>query len=215
MLRCKSEIENKCTTIETGISELHINMHAAQPFAIDVLSHFHHANPDIRINMIHAVETKWPTDIIINACIAEPKDSGIRIIYKEDIVVAVPRILNPVYEAPITIDYINENELIGLSKKNAMGIIEEHYCSHFNLNLKHSIICDNPSVMKNLLINGTGLAFVPSKTWLFQNNPALNLVPFEIPNWVRYITISTPSESGNINHVKKFISCLEERIKTL
>lgn len=218
MLSCEDEILSACRELKTGVHELKIKMDAAQPFVIDVISRFHHEHPDVRIQMVHDENIDGMAGIIISAFAERPKTTDCShspIIFEENLLVAVPRILNPVCESPITLDYLLENELIGLSKKYSLGIIEEYYCKLYNLNLNHSITCDNPSVMRNLLINGTGLAFVPSKTWMLQSNPALNLIPFEIPNWMRYILIQPTGYSSSKDISDSFMKYLSDGLSKL
>ena len=215
MLSYETEIVNTCKDFEAGKSELRIKMCAAQPFVMDVVSSFHQEFPNIQIRMIQDEKLEGEPDVIIDASLEKPFKKQGAIVYKEEIVVAVPRIINPVNESYITIEYLSENELIGLSKKYPLGEIEEYYCSHYALNLKHPIICDNPSVLRNLLINGMGIAFVPSKTWILQNNPSLSLVPFEIPDWIRYITAETTGYRNNSTVPEQFLQYLGDRFSRL
>ncbi len=199
MLFLEKEIIRIASNAKNSASELKIMARAAHPFIVSVVSKFHHDYPDVSIIFLHDASGFDSPDIIADATAVDPEvgmptEVGSYIgqndiIYKEDIVVAVPRILRPVCSSPFTLEDLLEYELIGLSSSYALGTIEEYYSMFYGLNLHHSIICDNSSVMRNLLMNGTGVAFVPSKTWLWQNNPALNLIPFEVGKWVRYVRI--------------------------
>ncbi len=214
------EIESTSKDIKSGSSELKIRAEAAQPLVVDAISLFKQKYPETAIRMIHEEECFDRPDIIIEASTSINESEYFQstnemIVFKEDLLVAIPRILNPVAESPVTLDYILDNELIGLSKKYALGNIEEYYCSRFNLNLRHSIICDNPSILLNLLMNGSGIAFVPSVSWLFKDNPAIKLVPFEIPGWSRYIKIHATEYRASNDAKFKFMEVMNSRIERL
>lgn len=214
------EVESACKDIKSGSEELKIRAEAAQPLLVDAISLFRQKYPHVAIRLIHEEECFDRPDIVIEASTSIDESnlfssSNELIVFKEDLLVAIPRILNPVVDSPVTLDYILENELIGLSKKYALGNIEEYYCSRFNLKLKHSIICDNPSILLNLLMNGSGIAFVPSVSWLFKENPAINLIPFEIPGWTRYIRIRVTNYRETNDAKYKFMEVMYSRIEKL
>lgn len=205
MLSLEDDILSSCNGEKNKKAELRIDTSIAQPLLIEVLSHFTHDYPNVRIKLITDEEKEGKPDIALSSYINEGniqtgKDSAITL--KEELVVAVPRILMPVYKGPITMDYLLENQLIGLNDSNPLCQVENYYIDKYNLNIKHTIICDNPSIMTKLLINGTGIAFVPSKSWLLQNNPSLNLIPLEYSNWSYYITIRATDYRNN-NEIKQ------------
>lgn len=195
--------------------ELKILTRAAYPFLVDVISNFHHDWPNVNIVFLHDKTANEYPDILVDASVFNPqigivKNKDREIIYEENIVLAVPRILKPICPNPFSLEELMEYELIGLNKNYALGEIEDYYINYYNLDLHHSITCDNSFVMRNFLMNGTGVAFVPSKTWLWQKNVALSLVPFEIGNWTRYVRIK-PTHYREYN--KKVADIFMEYIK--
>lgn len=222
MLFLENEILEKFKENKKDTFELKILASAAYPFLVDVISNFHHNYPNINIVFLNDKTANEYPDIIVDASIFNPQ-IGIpkeniekEIIYKENIVLAVPRILKPICPSPFTLEELLEYELIGLNKNYSLGAIEEYYINYYNLKLHHSITCDNSFVMRNLLMNGTGVAFVPSKTWLWQKNIAINLVPFEIGNWTSYVRIKpTYYREYNKKMTSIFMEYIEKGLREL
>lgn len=210
----QKEIMNTCQG-KFESEELFIEARAAIPIVIDVVSHFHQDYPNIKIHMTNEENRDEVPDLIIGASCDAVLKSNIQAVYREQIVIAIPRILVQSYDIPVSYDFIRENTLIGISKNYSFNKIEEHYLNYNHLGLKHSIVCDSPAMLRNLLNNGTGIAFVPSKTWLLQRNPALKLVCFEGQDWSLDITIEQTFFRDNSDIVSLFISDLTNKLQSL
>ncbi len=215
MISYETEIMEVCRDSERKACELKIKVKAAQPFISNVISQFHHDYPDINIILMYRGSGDETPDIIIDAQAANPyeyisADEGGRaghrdVVFMEEIVIALPRILCPVKPRSMGLDEILDYQLIGINRDYSLGIIEDYYSKLYGLNLRHSIICDNPSVMTSLLSSGTGIAFVPAKTWMLQNNPSINLIPPETGRWVRYLRAGPTAFRDNRDTVDAFL----------
>ncbi len=214
ILAYESEIVSACKNNWGPEKEIFIETHAAIPVIIDVVSRFHHNHPEIKIRMTNENINGEVPDIIIGATEIVPSQ-GLDVILKEHIVLAIPRILNQSYDVPVTSEFISENTLIGISRNYSFSTIEEHYMAVYYKNLRHSIICDNPAMLRNLLNNGTGVAFVPSKTWALQKNPAIKLERIDGPEWPFYITVERTGFRTNKALVELFVSELALRFADL
>lgn len=218
LFECEQGILDVCRGFSKEVSEMFIFADSSQPFIIDVASRFHHENPNNSFHFVNNDSFETRADIIITCSSEKPESIGgscREIVLKENILVAVPRILRPVYESPITLDYILDNDLIGLGEKCSWGKVEREFLKRHGISLTHSITCDNSSVMGNLLMNGTGLAFVPEKTWLLQSNPAIHLIPFEIPGGVLHTRIYAPYKKNRNECIDSFFSFLLAELKKL
>lgn len=167
MLDKEQDVMDFCRNGNKDKKDLYIHNDASQPFIVECASRFHHDHPDFSIHFINDESSEKRADIIISGSSEMPEKTrgcGNEIIFMEKMQVAVPRIIRPVYESPVTLEYILDNDLIGLNEKNSLGRIERDFFKKNGISLSHSITCDNSSIMRNLLMNGTGLAFVPEKT---------------------------------------------------
>ena len=215
MLSYESEILEVSRDAEKKASELKIRVKAAQPFITDVISRFHHDYPDVNIILMYRDSGDGTPDIIIDADAVNPFEyipsvdsrrvEHREVVFCEDIVIALPRVLCPVKPASMSYDEILDYQLIGINRDYSLGTIEEYYSKLYGFNIRHSIICDNPSIMTSLLSNGTGIAFVPAKTWMLQNNLSINLIPFRTGQWVRYLRVRPTAFRDNREIVDAFL----------
>ncbi len=221
----ETEILELSRDVKKKARELKIKVNAAQPFISNVISEFHHDYPDINIILMYRDSRDETPDIIIDAQATSPYDyvsstDGIRVehrevVFKEDIVIALPRVLSPVKPDNMGFDEILDYQLIGLNRDYSLGSIEEYYAKQNGLNFRHSIICDNPSIMTSLLSNGTGIAFVPGKTWMLQNNLSINLIPIRSGRWVRYLRARPTGFRDNRDIVDAFLGYIEKGAEQL
>lgn len=215
----EQDIIDACNDFSKESQELFIFTDSSQPFIIDIASRFHHANPDTSFHFVNNDGFETKADIIVTGSSDDPSSSEGQsrreIILKEKVLVAVPRILRPVYESPITLEYLLDNDLIGLGDKYSLGKVERGFLERHGIALTHSITCDNSSVMRNLLMNGTGLSFVPEKTWMLQGNPAIHLIPFEMPGCILYTRIYAPSKRSKGGCIDSFFSFLLKELGSL
>lgn len=215
MISYEKEILSSVRNAEKKGRELKIKVKAAQPFVSNVISQFHHDFPDISIILMYRGSDDGTPDIIIDADAANPFEyiptgDGRRVehrevVFREDIVIALPRVLSPVKPESMSYDEILDYQLIGINSDYSLGTIEEYYSKLYGFNIRHSIICDNPSIMTSLLSNGTGIAFVPAKTWMLQNNLSINLIPFRTGQWVRYLRARPTAFRDNRETVDAFL----------
>ena len=119
----------------------------------------------------------------------------------------------PIVDAPLSVDFFYDNEFIGMSNNYSLTENIKYFCNKTGMTLNASIICTNTSSMRNLIANGTGISIVPSRSWLFQNIPALTLVPFELGPWKIFITARPTGFRNNTHIVESFISHLIEWFK--
>lgn len=215
MLSYGMEITDICRRNAIGYDEIRIRAFDATPIVIEAIAKFQKIYPETGIKLLQNDSAEDIPDIILDATTQKPDEQTADMSYKEEMLIAIPRVISPVVDSPIPFDFIQENELIGMSENYAIRRNEEYYGRLFGLRLKHSIVCDSPSVLRNLITNGTGIAFVPSRTWLFQNNPAITLARLEGLPWYRYITVKATGFRQNRTMVGNYISILSAELDSL
>lgn len=215
MLSYSMEITDMCRRNAIGYDEIRIRAFDATPIVIETIAKFQRIYPETIIKLLQNDSVEDIPDIILDATTQKPDEQITGLSYKEEILIAIPRVISPVVDNPIPFDFIQENELIGMSENYAIRRNEEYYGRLLGLRLKHSIVCDSPSVLRNLITNGTGVAFVPSKTWLFQNNPAITLARLEGLPWYRYITLRATGFRQNKSIVSNYIDIISAEFDSL
>lgn len=215
MLNYENEILELSLKESSSPLEIILEVHDAIPIIIEVVSKIHSEHPEIKIKMVNEKRDNEKADIIIDAThfIINQKDHYS--IFKDKIMLAIPRILYQNYDEPIPYEFISENTLMGISNNYSFGEIENYYLSKCFEKVKHSIICDSPSMLRNLLSNGTGLAFVPEKTWGLKRNPSIALAHLEGPEWPIYINVKRSFFRNNNSLIDLFIKELSSQLDLL
>lgn len=208
------EISRMCNDSESTLNSLIIRVKDAMPLVIEAASSFHQNNPSIRLQLIsNDEESDAAADIIIDSTPSIPNNTDTTVLLEDFLIAVLPRITYPIVEAPLSVDFFYDNEFIGMSNNYSLTENIKYFCNKTGMTLNASIICTNTSSMRNLIANGTGISIVPSRSWLFQNIPALTLVPFELGPWKIFITARPTGFRNNTHIVESFISHLIEWFK--
>ena len=191
MLQYEEEIKKVALDSTREINTVRLVVLAGSAIVPEIITRYHSSHPHIDLIVIHKNSTEMEQpDLIINAKIRSNRlKENETVILTEKILVAVPRDHELASRSSITKEELQNDELIGLNRNLSLRNIEEEYCKQEGLSLKHSVECDNPAILRDLISRGIGPALVAEKTWLCQFQPAVKLIPIEGTPWTRDIVI--------------------------
>ena len=211
LLSYEGEILRVSQDIASNENRLLIRVRDAMPLVIRVASRFHENHPGQRIRLMNMhEEPDVEADIVIDCVPQEAVASDMSVLLHESILAAIPRIMFPSVDVPVTLDFIRENQILGISESYATCENIRYFSHEHHMPVSPSIICTGISVLRNLLVNGTGISLVPSRSWLFQEIPSLNLFPLEGPEWRTCVTARCTGFRRNSEAVTAFMTYLEE-----
>lgn len=205
----EKEIRRLSSSMAEADNTLYVRVRDAMPLVIELVSKFHDSYPSVRVRLMTTIEgNDIEPDVIIDSSFRISSEPDAVHLLTEQLRLAVPRITYPVIDVPVPFDFINENQILGMSEQYALAENVSYYSQLCSAGIRPSIICTNISVLRNLLTNGTGLSIVPSRSWLFQNIPSLSLVRFEGDEWTVHVAAKRTRFRRNSSLVDLFIDCL-------
>ncbi len=211
LLSYEREIVRISHDIASNENRLMIRVRDAMPLVIQVASRFHESHPGQRIHLMNMhEETDVEPDIVIDSIPQEAVTADMSVLMHESIVVAIPRIMFPSVDVPVSLNFIRENQILGMSESYATCENIRYFSNRDRMPVCPSIICTSISVLRDLLVNGTGISLVPSRSWLFQEIASLNLFPVEGPEWRTCVVARCTGFRRNREAVMSFMSYLEE-----
>jgi DNA-binding transcriptional LysR family regulator len=212
IIQYEKEIKTVCSNIDSERNTVRLSVLAGSAVISTLVSSFLKEHPEIDLILQQRGLSQGDTesDLIIKACRTKPTDPKCIIALQEQILVAVPREHELASHTEIELEELQHYHLISLKKDLALRELEDYQSSQKNIVLKHSVECDNPSILRNIISNGIGVALVAEKTWLFQNQSSVVLIPFKGPKWTRYIVIEKTGFRNNEEILKVLIEYMLE-----
>lgn len=207
MLQYEKEIKTICSRIDAETHTIRLSVLAGSAIIPSLVSSFlkEHPHIDLILQQKGLSQDDTESDLIIRACRTKPTDPKCIIALQEQILVAVPKEHELASHSEIELAELQQYHLISLKKDLALRELEDYHSSQENIVLKHSVECDNPSILRNIISNGIGIALVAEKTWLFQNQTSVVLIPFKGSKWTRYIIIEKTEFRNNEQMLNVFI----------
>ncbi|MDD3996659.1 MAG: LysR family transcriptional regulator [Sphaerochaetaceae bacterium] len=217
MIQYEKEIISVCSNIEAERNKIRLSVLAGSAAVSDIVSSFLKEHPEIDLVMQQKDLSQDDTepDLIIKASRTKPVGENSIVALKERILVAVPKEHELASHTSIDLEELQHYHLISLKKNLALREFEDYHSAQKNIVLKHSIECDNPSILRSIISNGLGVALVAEKTWLFQDQSSVVLIPFNDTRWARYIIIEKTGFRNNDEILKLFIEYTLEYLTKL
>lgn len=176
--------------------ELRVGVFTASALFPRLITRFRAIHPNIKITMVmHSYEhnlAKNPLDIVLSSSRNPPSSPFSTLLTEESILLAVPPAHPLAGRAAVALDELKGEEFISMSKGKTFRTIMDQYCSEAGISPRIILESDDPSMTRNLITSGFGIAFVPQKTWMHFLDGALVLLPIERPRCVRYIYATVP-----------------------
>jgi DNA-binding transcriptional LysR family regulator len=217
IIKYEKEIKLICSNIDIERNKIRLSVLAGSAAIFEIVSSYLKERPEIDLVMQQKGLSQDDTepDLIIRASRTKPVEENCIVALRERILVAVPKNHELASHTSINLEELQHYHLISLKKHLALREFEDYRSSQKNIVLKHSIECDNPSILRNIITSGLGVALVAEKTWLFQNQSSVVLIPFNDTSWARYIIIEKTGFRNNEETLKFFIEYMLEHLTKL
>lgn len=175
-LRCVNEMSRLYNNALEEISEnnqmtnreININMRCASYFLPQLMIHLREKLPNttFRISQHNYNESPYnDVDLMIYASPTPLANPYTALLLEEDILLAVPQNHRLFYATQICLSDLTDEHFISLNPAWSLEQSIRTECEKHNLHPKTTIQVDNPDVLRRLLTEQMGLAFVPVKTW--------------------------------------------------
>lgn len=217
ILQYEEEIKRLSKNADREVRTVRLLVLAGSAMFPGIITTYRILHPHIDFNVIHKNSADIePPDLIIKAGdeFRRLKDNE-TLMLTEKILMAVPKNHKLAEKDVINVRDLPDYELIGLNGNLSLKNIEEIFCKREGITLKHSIECDNPSILRDLISRGIGPALVAEKTWLFQQQTSVKLIPLDNPMWKRDIIIEKTGFRNNHALVDDFSDFLLKEITKL
>ena len=134
---------------------------------------------------------------------------------KEELLLALPRTHHLSNKGEITMEDLQNEKFISLSKESNLYKILIKYYEQKNIRLKPSIYLDNPSVMREMLMKGLGISVIPSITWHNITQKDILLRSIKDCKMERYIYLAWNKDKYRTESVKNSIEHIIHYFKNL
>jgi len=178
-------------------------------------------HPNIKLDVIieqhnaKMVVNSKKADIIVMASINELSKENIRTVYKEEIMLAVPKEHRLAHKDEIDLVDLKPYSIISLTKDRPLRTIEDYFFSLAGFTPKRSIQCDSSLLMRNLVEDGYGPALIPARSWKDLKLVNSRLIHIRKPSCFRYISVMRNNVSNlkesDVTEVYNYIVSLIEK----
>ena len=198
-----------------GESTVKIAVLAGSPLIPDLILSLRNRFPGTDIQVVQTDELGANTpDFILCSSAQEAENKDTRVLLHERYMIAVPKNHRFSGREVLTAGDLQSEEMIGLTHNSSMSEFEEYYQSEYGVQLRRSIECNNAVVLRELVSKGIGITLVREKTWLFQKDPSIRLVPLEDP-WDRYILLKETGFRKLKIPAEQYADCLKTFFQVL
>lgn len=113
----------------------------------------------------HGVPSDADADILLYASTELVEKSCHELLLEENILLAVPRKHPLIHKERIYLADLKDEEFLCLNDSWSLQKMVEEQCKTRGIQLTASIQLDNPDILRRLLSQNLGMAFIPEKTW--------------------------------------------------
>ena len=216
-----STIKRICREGSNSVREKVIVLPAVTSWIVPyILNDFGAIHPEVRLEFVivdHNAKkliNSMEADIIIGASIEDISNENICSV-QEEIMLAIPLDHELAGRDEIDLIELKTSKIISLTKERPFRRFEDYFCDLAGFTPIRSMEYDTVRLMRDLIENGYGPAFVPIISWKALNLSKSRLVRIKNPRCLRYITVSYGSlksqKSSTVVKVFNYIVSLLEQ----
>lgn len=197
--------------------EVTVSFQCASMLIPQLMKELMEKHPNLHFTICQKGNDLSPKDIdftIYSSC-QHVSDQNECFLLKEDLMLVLPK-KHPLSNAnQITVDELREEHFISLTKQsNLYGIINKYY-EQMNFIPKISFYIDNPSIMREMLINGFGISIIPAVTWYNITQKDMVLKSIKDHKMERYLYLAWNPHKYQTKAVKSCINQITEYFKNI
>ena len=199
---------NSFRTIET--QEVTVSFQCASMLIPQLMKEIMERHPNLHFSICQQGNDLSPKDIdfTVYSSSKHVPEQNEHFLLKEDLMLILPKTHPLSNVKQISIEDLREEPFISLSKRsNLYGIINKYY-EQMQFTPKIHFYIDNPSIMREMLVNGFGISIVPAITW-YKMTQKDNMVLKSIKEFKmeRYLYLAWNPQKYQTKAVK---SCMEQ-----
>lgn len=206
---------------ERGEQIVTISLYAASKLLPQLILAFKAEYPDIRIQIIQQSliqANQRECDVSIFSSLSPTARENSIPLIEEEIFLAIPKDSPFSQKEEIRLQDAAEMEFICLHQGKSLRTITDLYCQMAGFTPRVVLECDSPEMVRELILAGVGISFVPSVTWRGMDTENILLRHISFPSCKRYINLGW--RSGYLSppvvlfrdFVQDYFSELEERM---
>jgi DNA-binding transcriptional LysR family regulator len=186
---------------------------AGTPLVTKAVIHYKTHEKDINFKIFQQ-SGEYVADIEIFSAGCGPEDISAPIrtsnsyIFREDILLAVPRESKYADMESIQLAMVKDEEFVCLGKKKKFRNICDAYCMQAGFTPKVCFECDNDASILGLVVAGGYISFWPQYTWEDVDKNSIALIPISAPQCRREITIRCNADNKRHPEATKFFDYL-------
>ena len=145
-----------------------IQVQCASLYLPQIMSHLKENLPEALFSVTqwnHDMQADTEADIQILAGATPPDEGNCALLLEEEILLALPQGHSLLAKPEISLKDLKEEKFISLHSSWSLEKVIARQCGDKGFHPVTAIQVDNPDVLRRLLCQNMGLAFVPEKTW--------------------------------------------------
>ena len=222
ILREMRDIHNELADqLERGERVVTISLYAASKLLPHLILAFKEEHPDIRLQIVQQSlmqANQRECDISLSSSISPSAKKNTLPLIEEEIFLAIPRDSPLAKKGELRLQDAAEMEFICLHKGKSLRTITDLYCQMAGFTPRVVLECDSPEMVRELILAGVGISFVPSVTWRGMDTENILLRRISFPKCRRYLELGwregylSPSAVLFRDFVRDYFQELQERM---
>ena len=149
------------------VQDISVSFQCASMLISQLMERVMEQHPKLNFYIYQQFKDSMQTDMDITIYSSEEHNPSKNEMFlmKENLLLALPKNHPLIHKEQITVDDLREERFISLSKTSNLYNIIKKYYEQMDFLPKTCFYIDNPSVMREMLVNNFGLSIIPSQTW--------------------------------------------------
>lgn len=206
---------------DQGEQTVTISLYAASKLLPQIILSFKEKHPNIRIHIVQQSliqANQGECDISLFSSISPSAQKNTLPLIEEEIFLAIPKDSPLAQRGELRLQDAADMEFICLHKGKSLRTITDLYCQMAGFTPQVVLECDSPEMVRELILAGVGISFVPSVTWQGMDTRNILLRHIFFPKCSRYLELSwregylSPSAVLFRDFVRDYFQEMQERM---
>lgn len=171
---------------------LHLQVFAASAMVPRLLYDFISAYPEVQFHMVQQVNLD-EFDVCINATSDASLPPNSELLFEEEVMLAVPPTHPLAFRESINLAETKDEHYIMLRKGSTLRTIANSFCNKAGFEPQVLFEADNPSLLREMISMGLGVAFLPCISWKSVIDERIKLLRITDMSCKRKIYMHVPS----------------------
>lgn len=182
---------------------IHLQVFAASALVPKLLYDFMAAYPEVQFHMVQQLNLD-EFDLCINATIDDTLPPNSEFLFEEEVMLAVPPTHRLASCEVITLAEAQHEHYIMMRKGSTLRTIANSFCHKAGFEPQVLFEADNPSLLREMISMGLGVAFLPCISWMSVIDERIKLLRITDMNCKRKIYIHVPPGRTSSHTISTF-----------